>query len=63
MNGTMEQLFHELLTLLSQIRDELRVLRQALPPSPDIEGLIALHQRTKASYAEVENVHEGAFHP
>ena len=44
-----------LIAVIDGLHDELRAMRLALPPPPDIGALIALHQRTKASYAEVKN--------
>ena len=46
-------LLHEMLTMLAQIRDELRQIRQVLP-STDVEALVALHRRLRAP-DEAEN--------
>ncbi len=40
-------LLHEMLTMLAQIRDELRQIRQVLL-SNDVEALVALHRRLRA---------------
>ncbi len=44
---TILDLLHEMLTMLAQIRDELRQIRQVLP-STDVEALVALHRRLRA---------------